>query len=151
MRNTFLIILIIAVVSVAGFFFRRRFESAPARNNALRSVSAPLLPVYTGNQSFAPAPAAQEKIYRQRITIDSQAFFFTPDMFRVKRGEKVTVSVKAAGNHSFVIDELKVNAKTHDGKITEVEFTPQKTGVFKYYCAVAGHREGGQEGILIVE
>lgn len=151
MRNIFLIIIITIVAAAGGFLFWRRFEGAPAQNNISFPASTSLAPVNLRSQSSAPDSAAAEKIYRQNITIDSRAFFFRPDMFRVKRGEKVTVNVKAAGDHSFIIDELKVNAKTPDGKTTKVEFTPQKTGVFKYYCSVGGHREGGQEGILIVE
>ncbi len=150
MRNTFLIILIIAVMAAGGFLFWRGFAGAPAQKNELHPTSTPLAPVIKENQSSA-STAAVEKIYRQSVDISSRAFFFGPDMFRVRRGEKVTVNVKAEGNHTFTIDELKVDAKTPGGKTTKVEFTPQKTGVFKYYCAIPGHREGGQEGILIVE
>ena len=69
----------------------------------------------------------------------------------MKRGEKVTVSVRAHGDHTFVINELKVNAKTPDGVMTKIEFTPEKEGAFRYYCDKPGHREAGQAGVMIVE
>src|SRR3989344_8696701 len=52
--------------------------------------------------------------YYSPIEIESRAFFFTPDVFEVKAGEKVTVLVKSFGSHNFSIVELGVNVLTPD-------------------------------------
>ncbi|MBI3684936.1 cupredoxin domain-containing protein [Candidatus Azambacteria bacterium] len=150
MYNTLIIIVIIAVLVAGGFFFWRGFEGVPLQEEKQSRVQDVLVPVSVRGSASASATPV-EKIYRQTISIDSRSFFFNPDTFRVKRGEKVTVNVKAFGDHTFTINELNVNVKTPNGKVTKIEFTPQKSGAFRYYCSLPGHKGAGQEGILIVE
>lgn len=145
-RNIFLTVLILVVMIGGGFLFYRELT----RETPLDGTSP------AGTQEFVPVTGASEngvagKRYHQTVTIDSQGFFFNPSVFRVKRGEKVIINVRARGDHAFVIDELKVNAKTPDGITTKIEFTPEKEGAFRYYCDKPGHREAGQAGVMIVE
>lgn len=54
--------------------------------------------------------------------------------------------------HDFVIDELNVKTKiVKDGESETVEFTPDQTGTFEFYCSVGQHRQMGMKGTLIVE
>lgn len=138
--------LIIAVLVGGGFFFYTQLGKDAPENPESTTKTQELVPVTGGNANTAAA-----KRYHQTVTIDSQSFFFNPDVFRVKAGEKVTVNVRAQGDHTFVIDELKVHAKTPNGVTTKIEFTPEKEGAFRYYCDKPGHREAGQAGVLIVE
>ncbi len=148
MRNSILIALIVIVVAVGGFLlYRGLSEKISPEEGAIRKAQE-LVPVTSGQ---ANGSVQGEKKYHQAVTIDSQSFFFSPDAFRVKRGEKVTVNVRARGDHTFVIDELKINVKTPDGAMTKIEFTPEKEGAFRYYCDKPGHREAGQTGMVIVE
>ena len=145
-RNIFLIVLILVVILGGGFFFYRELTQGTSDGDVPATATQDLVPV-TGGQ----ANGETEKRYHQTVTIDSQSFFLNPDVFRVKSGEKVTVNVRARGDHTFVIDELNVNAKTPDGITTKIEFTPKKEGAFRYYCNKPGHREAGQAGVMIVE
>ena len=146
MRNIFLTVLIVVVVTGGGFFFYREFTRDASKDSAPTAGTQDLVPVTDGQVNGETG-----KRYHQAVSIDSQSFFFNPGVFRVKRGEKVTVSVRAHGDHAFVIDELNVNAKTPDGITAKIEFTPEKEGAFRYYCDKPGHREAGQAGVMIVE
>lgn len=137
-KNVFILTAFVLVLALAvgGFFWYRGKLGKPADNK----------PISVGNQAVVG-----EHKYYTNIEIESRAFFFKPDVFEVKAGEKVTVSVKSFGDHTFVIDELGVNVKTPDGQVTKVEFTPTKKGVYRYYCSLPGHREAGQVGTLVVQ
>lgn len=150
MRNTILIVVIIMVVALGGFVFWRGFGSLTQGGQERPAVSTGALVPAGISAAPASAPAAPKE-YFQTIGIESRSFFFIPDTFRVKKGKKVTVNVKAFGDQTFTIDELKINVKTPDGKVTAVSFTPQQSGIFRFYSAVPGHREAGQIGTLIVE
>ena len=137
-KNIFVLMAFVAalVLVVGGFFWYRDRLEKPANNQ----------PVPIGDQA-----AVGEHKYYTNIEIDSRDFFFSPDVFEVKAGEKVTVSVKSIGDNTFVIDELGVNKKTPDGQVTTIEFTPTQKGVYRYYCSLPGHREAGQVGTLIAQ
>lgn len=146
-RNTILAVLIVGALIVGGFLFYKQLAKKVPESAVPSPQTQELVPIredHIGDFS-------KEKTYHQTITIDSQSFFFNPDVFKVKRGEKVTINVRAHGNHTFIIDELKINKKTPDGTTTKIEFTPQKEGAFRYYCNEPGHQEGGQMGTLIVD
>lgn len=83
--------------------------------------------------------------------MNSGAFFFSPNEIRAKAGQPITVHVASQGQHTFTIDELGVDVPTPNGKTTAVEFTPDKKGVFRFYCATPGHREAGQVGTITIE
>jgi plastocyanin/polyisoprenoid-binding protein YceI len=89
----------------------------------------------------------------QEITVSGSNFTFAPSAFTVKKGQKVRLTFKnTGGNHDFVIDELGVSTKLlKDGEEQVVEFTPDKTGSFEFYCSVGKHREMGMKGMITVE
>ena len=138
-KNTLILaaFIIALVLVIGGFFYYRGKLGKPA--------SGPPKRVENKFQNVDGRP------YYSQIEIESRAFFFTPDVFEVKAGEKVTVLVRSFGDHTFVIDELGVNAKTPDGQVTKIEFTPKEKGVYRYYCSLPGHREAGQVGTLVVQ
>jgi len=152
MRNIIIIIGIVLVLAVGGFVFWRGFTGFKQQQVEEQAavVSGALVPASGASAGASVAPALPKK-YFETIDIASRSFFFSPDTFRVQKGKKVTVNVQAFGDQTFTIDELNVNVKTPDGKVTTVSFTPQKIGMFKFYSAISGHREAGQVGTLIVE
>jgi nitrite reductase (NO-forming) len=78
---------------------------------------------------------------------------FNPPEFEAKKGEKITVKLvnKDTQAHSFVIKDLNVNSSSVPaGKTKEVTFTASKTGEIEFYCDVAGHKDGGMEGVMKV-
>ena len=144
-----IIVIIVAALGAGGIFLLKGTDKADQSANPTEGSLVPVT-IQKGD-SGAALPQSEPKRYFQTITIDSQSFFFKPDLFRVKAGEKATVTVDSHGNHTFTIDELKINVKTADGKKTQFSFTPKKKGAFHYYSSVPGDREAGMQGTLIVE
>lgn len=90
----------------------------------------------------------------KEITIEGAEFSFTPTTLRLKKGETVKLTLKNIGKmpHDFVIDELNVRTKIIKGGETDtIEFTPENSGTFEYYCSVGSHRAMGMKGMLTVE
>lgn len=54
--------------------------------------------------------------------------------------------------HDVAIDELGIKSAmiTSKGDTTSVVFEATEAGQFSYYCTVAGHRQAGMEGTLVV-
>jgi uncharacterized cupredoxin-like copper-binding protein len=60
-----------------------------------------------------------------------------------------------AGHHTHDMDEMSVEPEVHVaapiGGRSSVEFTPSTPGEYEYFCAVAGHKEAGMVGTLVVQ
>ena len=106
--------------------------------------------------SRAPGLAAPKPQLVQFVAGSAQnEFTFTPREVTVLAGQPVAVTVTNKGKieHDFGIEALGV--KTHTlippGKSAPLEFTPTKKGSFEFVCSVAGHKEAGMKGVLIVK
>lgn len=86
------------------------------------------------------------------IAIEAGSFYYKPNLIRVKKGEKVKVTLNAVSMvHNFNIDELSVKGpNTQMGTSSTVEFTADKVGEFEFYCSIGQHRANGQVGKLII-
>lgn len=103
----------------------------------------------------APTPTATvtpTDVVNGEIAVEAGSFYYKPNLIRVKKGEKVKLTLNAVSMmHDFNIDELSVKVPiTRDGTSSTVEFTPTKAGEFEFYCSVGNHRAMGQVGKLIV-
>lgn len=89
----------------------------------------------------------------KEITITNKGFQFIPAEIKVKQGERVKITYSNSGGfHDVVIDEFNVRTKQiQAGKTDSFEFTPDRKGVFEFYCSVGNHRKMGMFGKLIVE
>lgn len=87
------------------------------------------------------------------VEIEAGSFYFKPNELRVKKGEKVNLTLRSVDMmHNFVVDELSINVPvTKSGDTSTVEFTANEVGKFVFYCSVGNHRAQGQTGTLIVE
>lgn len=87
------------------------------------------------------------------IEVEGGSMYFKPNEIKVKLGETVKIKfTNAGGMHDFVIDEFNVKTKIlGSGKTETIEFTTDKLGEFEFYCSVAGHRQSGMFGKVIVE
>jgi uncharacterized cupredoxin-like copper-binding protein len=114
-----------------------------------------------------------------QVSLQASDFRFEPATIEVMAGQQVTVMMQNMGTveHDFVIQEIPVEAlaveseaegegHTMPGMGTEMEpavhmgatagmsdsvtFVPTKPGTYEFYCAVAGHREAGMVGSLMV-
>ncbi len=54
--------------------------------------------------------------------------------------------------HNFGIGDLDVRTETIlPRKASKITFIPTETDTFKFWCSIAGYRDVGMEGELIVE
>jgi len=86
----------------------------------------------------------------ETIAMEAKSFSFSPNALKANVGEVVGLNITATGQHTFTIDELGVDVILPHKKTTRVEFTPDETGVFEFYCSIPGHRQAGQFGTLLI-
>ena len=86
------------------------------------------------------------------IDIVAKKFEFVPGEIHVKQGETVTLRFTAPEvPMGFNLDDFKLRADLMPGKVTSVELTPDKTGMYTFRCDVfcgSGHED--MSGTLIV-
>lgn len=104
-----------------------------------------------GSSSVSSVSPATEDV--QTIDVEAGSFYYKPNEIMVKKGQKVKIVITAVSMmHDFNIDELDVKMPiVQNGSTGTVEFTPDKTGEFEYYCSVGQHRANGQVGKIIVQ
>ncbi len=111
----------------------------------------------------------------QEMVIEASEFKFQPAMIQVSAGRsvKITLHNKGAVEHDWAIQKIPMMGMTesstggHDmghaadkpdlhmnamvGQKAQVEFTPTQAGTYQIYCTVAGHKEAGMIGTLVVK
>lgn len=148
MNKIILIVVIILLVGIGGYFFLKGGYQTPTPTSAPTS-------------SPTPAPGVnpetvEEKIVSgiKEITIISTEFNFNPSAVTVEAGEEVRIVFENAGktSHNLVIEGLEVKTKTISGGQTDtIEFTVTNSGTYTFFCSIPGHRVAGMEGNLKVE
>jgi len=122
-----------------------------------------------GSADMAVAPL-------EELSLTATDLAYDKNHLEVTAGQTVKVTLHNAGvlEHDFSIMEIphngEVNAEgMHDetgghemsvdpevhvaapiGESLSVEFTPTAPGEYEYFCTVAGHKEGGMVGTLVV-
>ena len=87
----------------------------------------------------------------RRITITGTSFEFDPPTLEVEVGEAIEIELTADDlEHDFVIDELDAHVGAEAGETATGGFVADEAGTYTYYCSVAGHRDAGMEGELVV-
>ena len=104
------------------------------------------------------------------VTVDMQEFMFTPSEITVPAGEVVNITLinNGAVEHEFVImkfgkevsvpfneddeDNIYWEHEVEPGATETVTFTaPADSGEYQLVCGIAGHLEGGMQGVLTVK
>jgi cytochrome c oxidase subunit 2 len=86
------------------------------------------------------------------ITMTAKKYEFSPSTITVAKGERVRIEATALDKtHGIEIKEFNVKVKLEKGKMTVVEFTPDRTGEFEFKCSeFCGLGHGHMKGKLIV-
>ena len=134
-------------------------EATPAE-----AATSAITPTPTPTALPTPQPAEKTSVELSTITLNFEPFDSeTPWGFnsespgptvKVAKGTTVTVTFQNTGvtPHNWAIPELNIRTEIIDpGETATVEFTAEKAGTFVYYCEVAGHKDLGMEGKLVVE
>jgi plastocyanin len=88
----------------------------------------------------------------REVPVTASSFRFEPAEIRARAGEKLAIALTATDIlHDFTIDELDAHVAAEPGQTAKGGVTAVKPGRYAYYCTVAGHRQAGMEGVLIVE
>ncbi len=88
----------------------------------------------------------------RRIDVNATSFSFGPDEIEVIAGEDVAIVLSSEDIlHDFTVDGLDVHVAADRGETAEGGLRADEPGEYTYYCTIAGHREAGMEGTLIVE
>jgi uncharacterized cupredoxin-like copper-binding protein len=79
-------------------------------------------------------------------------FKYAPGDLQMKAGQPVQLTVKNAGSveHDLTIDKLGLKVLVQAGQSADREIKALEAGTYEIYCSVAGHKEAGMKGKLIV-
>jgi uncharacterized cupredoxin-like copper-binding protein len=107
----------------------------------------------------------------QTVTVSAKDLAFDAKELTVQKGQPVKLVFNNGDTqlHDFSVDKIPADVKTHTeghdmgakkpdlhvsadaGKSGTVEFTPKEAGIYTFYCTVAGHKDAGMVGKLIVK
>jgi len=117
--------------------------------------------VVTAAHSPNAVKAKEERIERTgkdvHVYMTSVRSHFTPDIIRVKEGDKVHLHITNVeqahdATHGFTIGSYNVHSSLEPGKHVDIDFTADRVGTFPFYCTEfcsALHLE--MAGYLLVE
>jgi len=99
------------------------------------------------------------KILSSFVELEIQIFNgkFEPSTFKVKPKEMIVLTlISIEGEHLFQFENSSLNWVHSEfkeaGETRKFTFyTPQEKGEYHFYCTQEGHREAGEEGVMIVE
>jgi cytochrome c oxidase subunit 2 len=88
----------------------------------------------------------------QVIKISARRFEYIPNQITVKKNVPVVLQLTSQDRaHGIAIPALNLRSDIPPGKVTELKFTPQKSGDLKFYCDVfCGDGHDGMEGNIKV-
>lgn len=155
-KNTVLLVFGVIVVLVGGYYFMTKGsvnDKAAVPPQVVTSQPVPPHPVEVPPAVTPPSPATVStlKEFTMNAYYDAQGKWFSLKEMTVKKGDKVRINItNIKGMHNFNIDELGIKKDLPLNDKVVIEFTADKAGDFVYYCAMPGHRAGGQWGTLHV-
>jgi len=84
----------------------------------------------------------------QIIKISAKRFEFTPSEITIKKNVPVVLQLTSTDRtHGIAIPALNLRSDIPAGKVTELKFTPNKSGDLKFYCDVfCGDGHDNMEG-----
>jgi uncharacterized cupredoxin-like copper-binding protein len=117
-----------------------------------------LLAACSGGTIGGTKPASSGGGGGQSYNVTATEFQFAPNSFTGKPGQKIMFNVTNKGTveHTFVImsaDGSQELAKlsTQPGETKPLEFTPKDAATYPIACNIAGHKEAGMTGQLVVK
>ena len=87
----------------------------------------------------------------REVEVTGSSFAFDPDEIEVAVGEEIAIVLTSTDIlHDFTIDELDAHVAADGGETATGGLRADEPGRYTFYCTVAGHREAGMEGTLVV-
>jgi uncharacterized cupredoxin-like copper-binding protein len=88
------------------------------------------------------------------VTIVTSEFKFSPNTLTVKAGERVRVTFdnsQGALKHDLKQAKLNIAVSAESRQKTTFEFDATTTGTFEFICSLAGHKEAGMVGQIVIQ
>jgi plastocyanin len=88
------------------------------------------------------------------VSVTATEFKFDPATINVTPGQTINLTVKNTGSvqHTWVLKAVNVSLTVEPGKSATRTFTaPSSPGTYPIECDVAGHKEAGMVGQLVVK
>jgi plastocyanin len=151
---------VLLLVAAAAYYFWSSSQTASTQQaDSTANMNTPDTTATGTGTTATPAPMAASdsgtvaEDGSVTFTVDGSNFKFEPNQLKVKKDQKVKIVFNnVQGFHDFRIDELDVKtSQITAGNSATVEFTPDETGNFEFYCSVGQHRANGMKGTLVVE
>ena len=87
----------------------------------------------------------------REVAVSASSFAFDPAEIEVQAGEDIAIVLTSTDIlHDFTIPELGAHVAADAGETATGGLRADGPGRYTFYCAVAGHREAGMEGTLVV-
>jgi nitrite reductase (NO-forming) len=86
------------------------------------------------------------------VTITATEFKFSPTSLQVPLGQKVTFTLNNTGQveHDFTIQTAGFSLTAKPGQTATADATFDKAGTFDFFCSIAGHKDAGMKGSMMV-
>jgi plastocyanin len=87
-----------------------------------------------------------------QLQVVAKSFAFDPSTITVKSGDNATIVLTAKDlPHDFTVTELGIHVHADGGRTVKGAVAFDKPGTYTYFCSIAGHREAGMVGKLVVQ
>jgi len=159
--------LLLAVAFLLFFYTYNRLYHELDQNNHTSIKNSPMNYSMT-NHKLSVSPLNSNAKLR-KVVIEATEFAYFPKDFKLTIGQPVALIFKNSGEmeHDIEFENMKAsllqqsghgnhskNQTVHihslPGKTAEMTFIPIKSGVFRFYCTVPGHKESGMVGFVEV-
>ncbi|HSD65849.1 MAG TPA: cupredoxin domain-containing protein [Vicinamibacteria bacterium] len=109
----------------------------------VRGLAALALAGATLAAAAPPGPAVEVRASRRG---------FEPSRVALRRGETTRIVLTTAdGEHCFAVDGLRVEKRIVPGRPTRLDLTPDRAGVFPFYCCLeSGEAARAERGEIAV-
>jgi len=136
------------VVAVVGAVTGAATMAGARGAEAVRSVGLALALAATASAVAAAAPARGGA----GVEVRASKRGFEPSQLTLRRGESVRIVLSSAdAEHCFAIDALRIEKRIVPGRSTTVDLTPDRAGVFPFYCCLeSGEAAAVERGQITV-
>jgi uncharacterized cupredoxin-like copper-binding protein len=120
---------------------------------ALAALLVPALWVLVPSRSTPRSTAtAAPSLSASEVHLSVSEWSFSPKQLLLPTGKPVTLVLDNTGKleHDVTIPALGVSLKAGAGKSATQTITPNKEGTFDFLCSIAGHKEAGMQGSVVV-
>lgn len=110
----------------------------------------------TGDMDMGHSKSSMEKncplvAGAREIAVDASDFSFSPSQITVTKGDDVTIVLTASDiAHDFYVKGIGHIVHAKAGKTAKASIRFKKTGTYKFWCTIFGHKKQGMIGTITV-